>query len=81
MMKTFRYLFLLFPILAFSMDLDAQCAMCRAVIESDAAADGQRVSAGINNGILYLMGFPYLLMFGVAAFLFRKQIKAAFIRP
>ncbi|NND94717.1 MAG: hypothetical protein HKN45_07600 [Flavobacteriales bacterium] len=77
-MRTFRYFLPLILILAFSLDFQAQCAMCRAVIESDVAANGQRVSEGINHGILYLMGFPYLLMFAVAAFLFRKQIKAAF---
>ncbi|MBI3520009.1 MAG: hypothetical protein HY062_11710 [Bacteroidetes bacterium] len=48
---------------------EAQCAMCKASVES---SQGQKnsVAGGINQGILYLMGVPYLLM----AFIFRKQI-------
>ena len=38
--------------------LFAQCAMCKAVVES---ADKDLVE-GVNNGILYMMGVPYLLM-------------------
>jgi hypothetical protein len=78
MMKLTKHILLILFVLISMTDLEAQCAMCRAVIESDASASGQQVSEGINHGILYLMGFPYLLMFGVAAFLFRNQIKAAF---
>ena len=37
----------------------AQCAMCRAVLESE---DGQRAAEGINNGITYLMIIPYILV-------------------
>jgi hypothetical protein len=58
----------------------AQCAMCRAVIESDVAENGAQVSAGINNGILYLMGFPYLLIFGFLAYVFKDQIKEKFLK-
>ncbi len=39
--------------------LFAQCAMCRAVLESDASGQAAK---GINNGIVYLMIFPYLLV-------------------
>ena len=54
----------------------AQCAMCRAVIESNTAENGAEISAGINNGILYLMGFPYLLIFAFLAYVFKDQLKA-----
>lgn len=37
----------------------AQCSMCRAVLESE---EGQETAKGINNGILYLMAIPYLLV-------------------
>ncbi|HEY9168939.1 MAG TPA: hypothetical protein VIN72_05590 [Lutibacter sp.] len=37
---------------------DAQCAMCRAVVESGSSSE----AAGLNSGILYLMSFPYILM-------------------
>ena len=51
--------------------IDAQCAMCKASVES---SQGQKnsVAGGINHGILYLMAIPYLLI----AFIFRKQIVA-----
>jgi len=59
-------LLLMFPDL-----MDAQCAMCKASVES---SQGQKnsVAGGINHGILYLMAIPYLLI----AFIFRKQIVA-----
>jgi len=37
----------------------AQCSMCRAVLQSE---EGQATAKGINNGILYLMAIPYLLV-------------------
>jgi len=39
----------------------AQCSMCRAIAESGRQAGGGWAD-GLNNGILYLMAFPYLLM-------------------
>lgn len=60
----FLLLFLMMPAIA-----DAQCAMCRAVLESE----GSQASAkGINDGILYLMIFPYLLIGGIAFFIYRS---------
>lgn len=41
------------------MKASSQCAMCRAVLESE---DGQRAAEGINNGITYLMVIPYILV-------------------
>ena len=41
---------------------EAQCAMCRAVLETE---EGGEAAKGINNGIVYLMIFPYLLVGGV----------------
>jgi heme/copper-type cytochrome/quinol oxidase subunit 2 len=51
----------------------AQCAMCKAVVENGDA----QMAEGINNGITYLMVFPYLLI-GVLFFTlyrYRKQTK------
>jgi len=48
--------------------LQAQCAMCRAVLES---SDSKAAAEGINQGILYLMVFPYLLIGGIAFFIYR----------
>lgn len=46
----------------------AQCSMCRAVLESD--VDGGAAEA-INDGILYLMVFPYILVAGVGVAIYR----------
>ncbi len=50
-------------------DSEAQCAMCRAVLESG-GNDG--VAEGINNGIVYLMAIPYILVAGLFYFVYRK---------
>ena len=47
----------------------AQCAMCRAVLEN---GQNETIAEGINNGILYLMAVPYLLVAGVFYFIYRK---------
>ena len=39
----------------FFVSTNAQCAMCRAVLESE---EGQSAAEGINNGIIYLMIIP-----------------------
>lgn len=72
MMKTKAILIFLLFIL-FSFEAEAQCAMCRAVLESE--ADGSKAEA-INDGIMYLMVFPYLLMAGVAYAIWRSRKKS-----
>lgn len=52
---------------------EAQCAMCRAVLESE---DGGGAAKGINNGIVYLMMIPYLLIGGVGYAIYRMRKKA-----
>ena len=54
----------------------AQCAMCKAVVESDIAAGGE-TAKGINGGIIYLMFIPYLLIVVVGYFIYKhyKQNK------
>ena len=67
-----KYYFILFIVLALVLlpnVTEAQCAMCKASVES---SQGQKnsVAGGINQGIIYLMLVPYVLI----AFIFRKQI-------
>jgi len=59
-----------FFLISFS-ELNAQCAMCRAVLES-----GTDTSAaeGINNGIVYLMAIPYILV-GVVFYAVYKKLR------
>ena len=68
-----RILLSAFLILALSFDAESQCAMCRAVLES---GESQSAAEGINDGILYLMIFPYLLMAGIAYFIWKSRKKA-----
>ncbi len=48
---------------------EAQCAMCRAVLES---GEGQDIAKGVNSGIKYLMLFPYLVIGGLLFLIYRK---------
>ena len=48
-----------FIVLLFIDPINAQCSMCRAVLESE---EGQQTAKGINNGIIYLMAIPYVLV-------------------
>lgn len=50
----------------------AQCAMCKAVVESGDA----EVAEGLNDGIMYLMVFPYILVGGLLYFIYRYKIKS-----
>lgn len=50
---------------------DAQCAMCKAVVENN--ADGVAIADGLNKGIVYLMAFPYLLMGAVGYAIYRHK--------
>ena len=52
--------------------LEAQCVMCKAVAE-DSAAEGA-VGRGINQGILYIMAVPYILL-GIIGYLIFKKWK------
>ena len=54
-----RILIFLFISLFFLGEVSAQCSMCRAVLQS---GDAQETAKGINDGIIYLMAVPYLLV-------------------
>ena len=60
-------------LLFFSVDVNAQCAMCRAVLESGA---DNSTAEGINNGIVYLMAIPYVLV-GVVFYVVYRKLRAA----
>ncbi|GAB1856273.1 hypothetical protein MHTCC0001_11080 [Flavobacteriaceae bacterium MHTCC 0001] len=66
-----KILIILFS-LFFSIKINAQCAMCRAVLESE---EGQTAAEGINNGIMYLMAIPYILVAGIGYLIYRKFYK------
>jgi len=43
----------------FSLSTQAQCAMCRAALESE---EGGVKAEAVNDGIVYLMAIPYILV-------------------
>ena len=68
-----RILLILLFVLVLPFTAEAQCSMCRAVLESQG---DQSAAEGINNGIMYLMIFPYVLMFGIGYFIYRTLRKS-----
>ncbi len=50
---------------------NAQCAMCKAVVESGNPSEAE----GLNSGILYLMVFPYLLIGTLLYFIVKNKRK------
>jgi len=61
-------------ILGISLGADAQCAMCKATAESATDNIDQSIGEGLNSGILYLMGIPYVLMLFTVLVFFRKPL-------
>lgn len=72
-MKTKAYILLTVLLLLVAIPAEAQCSMCRAVLETEEAGGAAK---GINNGIMYLMIFPYLLVGGVGFAVYRSRKKA-----
>lgn len=66
-----RVFFILFSLFTF-FSTNAQCAMCRAVLESE---DGQSTAKGVNDGIVYLMVIPYVLVAGMGVVMYTKFYK------
>jgi|GEM_PF-200853 len=66
----------LFPVVLLALLLvlpslaDAQCAMCNETARTS-TADNQENARALNNGILYLMAIPYILLLSIG-FLFWK---------
>ncbi|TYA86617.1 hypothetical protein, partial [Seonamhaeicola marinus] len=66
-MKRTTILYITF--LFFFIKSNAQCAMCRAVLESE---ETKSVAEGINDGIVYLMAIPYVLVGGIIFVIYKK---------
>ena len=66
-----KILFLLFSIFLV-LETSAQCAMCRAVLESE---EGQATAESVNNGIVYLMAIPYILVGGIGFAIYWKYFR------
>tara|TARA_B100000614_G_scaffold242799_1_gene245438 strand:+ start:546 stop:782 length:237 start_codon:yes stop_codon:yes gene_type:complete len=55
-------------------DVNAQCAMCKSVVESN-MENGDTIGSGLNDGILYLMVMPYISLALIAIFWVRHNKK------
>jgi hypothetical protein len=56
--------------LFFSLNSQAQCAMCRAALTSEG---NKTKAAAVNDGIVYLMVIPYLLVGGIGYAVYRMR--------
>lgn len=56
-------------ILFTSSAVEAQCAMCKAVVENGNVG----MAEGVNSGITYLMVFPYILVALLLFFIYRHR--------
>jgi hypothetical protein len=56
-----------------TMQLYAQCAMCRAVLESEEGST--KKAEAVNDGIVYLMAIPYVLVGVVGYFIYKSMRK------
>ena len=73
-MKSLRVIITLLIFFVFFIETEAQCAMCRAVLESE---EGQSTAEGINDGIVYLMAIPYILVGGIGYVIYRTYNKSS----
>lgn len=55
-----------------SQEVEAQCAMCRAVLETE---EGGAKAEAINDGIVYLMAIPYILIGIVGYAIYKVRTK------
>ena len=68
-----KHFFLIILLMFFSSKtLFSQCAMCKAVVENGDVS----MAEGVNNGITYLMVFPYLLIGVLFYVIYRYKKKA-----
>ncbi len=66
--RIFYFLFSIF----FSLSTNAQCAMCRAALES--SGNKTKVEA-VNDGIVFLMAIPYILVAGIGFVVYKMYYK------
>lgn len=75
-MKRFVYTLglMVVMVLMSAVDVEAQCAMCRATLENNVSNGDINMAARLNFGILYLFVLPYLLVM-IMGFLWYKKSK------
>lgn len=53
----------------------AQCPMCGTTVKSAMQQKGNTRGLGLNDGILYLLAFPYVLSLGLGVFWYQNNKK------
>lgn len=67
-----RVYFYILCSLVFSFSSYAQCAMCRAALTGN---ENKTQAAAVNDGIVYLMVIPYVLVAAVGYYVYRMKKK------
>ncbi|HEU4788880.1 MAG TPA: hypothetical protein VFS71_04275 [Flavobacterium sp.] len=67
-----RLYFYILCSLFFSLSSNAQCAMCRAALSGD---ENKAKAAAVNDGIVYLMVIPYVLVGALGYYVYRMKKK------
>lgn len=70
--STFIATVFVFALLLVPAFAEAQCAMCRAVLQN---SDESEKAEAVNNGIMYLMAIPYVLVGVLGFFVYRLYRK------
>jgi len=72
-----RFLLLLVAFFALNLpspQVTAQCPMCKTSLEANRKDNKNAVGNGINNGILYLLAMPFIMVGGVAGlYIYRNR--------
>jgi hypothetical protein len=71
-MCNYKSFYFLFFTCFFFLEGNAQCAMCRASLQNEA---NKAAAEGVNDGIVYLMAIPYILVAGVFYAVYRLKQK------
>lgn len=71
-----KFLPLLITFLVFNLlDVEAQCAMCRATVENNVNNGEIGIASSLNFGILYLFAAPYLVAMVIGILWYRNSKK------
>ncbi|NID10397.1 hypothetical protein F7231_09450 [Fibrella aestuarina] len=74
-MKKWGWVIVTALFMCFGPDVLAQCAMCRATVESTVSNGRSVVASDLNFGILYLLAAPYLIVAGISYMWYRTSKK------
>ena len=69
-MSKVKMLLVVFFIFALNSGVQAQCAMCRAALES---GGNSAQAEAVNDGIVYLMIIPYVLVAAIGVFVYNSR--------